>query len=176
MSDLFGPKMQLTRLLTASLTQSNPKDVRFFFPRTSSELWANSAVLANASPYFKTILAAGLSESDITTSVSNNGERKASQRASNDDFADSHDETDTQHPPAKVDEASDAPHKFHEVVITSSAHTTCAALLAYIYTSHLAFAPLRSSTTPRPDISTPPFPQPTSTKSLYQLSHFLSIF
>ncbi|KAL8281457.1 hypothetical protein RQP46_006141 [Phenoliferia psychrophenolica] len=166
------------------LQTANPNDVRFYFPKTESELWANSGVLSDASPYFKALLKSEFQEGRFLTSAARRegangkGKRKASELdvGEDGDGVDSDAETDNSHPPTRVGAESDALNPFHQIEITSASHTTYAALLGYLYTSHVSFAPLRSSSsTLRFVPSTTSLPHPVSPKSLYRLSHFVGV-
>ncbi|KAM0754253.1 hypothetical protein T439DRAFT_323119 [Meredithblackwellia eburnea MCA 4105] len=140
------------------LSQPRPNNVRFFFPRTSSELWANSDVLSSASPYFKDLLSSGFAEASSMTGLEVSGELegkrsggilggKDRKRAMLDnpgelDFEDSDDERDSQRLPTRVEPNSNIPAPWSEVVITDAAHSTFKAVLIWIYTSHINFIPL----------------------------------
>lgn len=149
--------------------------MRFYFPKTTSELWANSGILLSsvAGPHFKAILRSEISE--LTTGGgANTGEPNKHAVAPDEEFNDSDDETDERHPPPKVARTSPAPHAFQEIIITSAAHTTYAALLNYLYYAKLDFARLRSNR-PRGPVTTSTASHQVSPKSLYRLSHYLSI-
>lgn len=110
-------------------------------------------------------------------------------------FDDSDDDTDSapdsiSSSPAKTEEG-ECGSAFREIVVTETAFTTYRALLVYLQTEHLEFAPLLSSfndlsppsevtqrrhkkvTTPRPDGLS--LPLPASPKSIYRLAHLLSL-
>ncbi|ORY88836.1 hypothetical protein BCR35DRAFT_350750 [Leucosporidium creatinivorum] len=190
--------------VSAHLAARHPNDVRLYFPLCERELWANSAFLAEKSPYFKDLFASGFAEGSLRTE---------STRLEKDDdgawrmstFDDSDDETDTVPPsssPIKTEgdvTSSSSPVKseagcgspFREIIITETAFTTYRALLVYLQTAHIDFAPLLSSF--NADISFPPaatrrkmkittrrldgmsLPLPASPKSIYRLAHLLSL-
>uniref|UniRef100_A0A0K3CFU0 BY PROTMAP: gi/342320101/gb/EGU12044.1/ Proteophosphoglycan ppg4 [Rhodotorula glutinis ATCC 204091] n=1 Tax=Rhodotorula toruloides TaxID=5286 RepID=A0A0K3CFU0_RHOTO len=179
-------------------------DVRLFFPRQDADLWAKSSVLARASPYLKTLLASDFAESvavpqkrkrtaGVTAGTAAPAAANADALASNGQgFEDSDDETDElyfEKHPTLQHERDELQHPFKVIKITATAFTTYRAVLAYLRTGFIAFAPL-SSTLPvsdATDISTrksrieaaisanSSLPYPVSPKSTYRLAHLLEI-
>ncbi|KAL8293424.1 hypothetical protein RQP46_000125 [Phenoliferia psychrophenolica] len=58
---------------------------------------------------------------------------------------------------------------FHEVFVTDAAYSTYRAVVVWIYTGQITFAPIQSSATPKR------YPNSVSPKSVYRLAHFLDI-
>ncbi|BGO92223.1 hypothetical protein NBRC10512_000955 [Rhodotorula toruloides] len=179
-------------------------NVRLFFPRHDADLWPESSVLSRASPYFRTLLASDFAESVTvpqkrkrTASATTGTAAPAPTDADAADpdgqgFEDSDNETDKlyfEKHPALQHKRDELQHPFKEIKITATAFTTYRAVLAYLRTGFIAFAPL-SSTLPVPDetdISTrksrieaaisarSSLPYPVSPKSIYRLAHLLEI-
>uniref|UniRef100_A0A0K3CBT6 FGENESH: predicted gene_3.414 protein n=1 Tax=Rhodotorula toruloides TaxID=5286 RepID=A0A0K3CBT6_RHOTO len=131
---------------------ANPHDVRFVFPEPGGELWARSDFFARSSPYFERIL-----ESDAAEAVAVPSKRARTSKgkspatavdADDEDVEDSDIETDElyfkEHPALKQ-EPPESPSPYKEIRITKTAFTTYRAVLAYLRTGHIAFAPLSSS-------------------------------
>ncbi|GAA6052140.1 hypothetical protein NBRC10513_002695 [Rhodotorula toruloides] len=152
--DRFGTHVPGNVLLSRTPTLdllANPHDICLFFPRHNGRLWTRSDVLAGLSPYFKTLLSSGFADS-VT------------------DFDDSDDETDgvyfRRNPVKKSEEDVVIEHK--KVTITGTAFSTYRAVLAYIRTGYIAFAPLSSTCETRHAL-------PVSPKSTYRLAHLLEL-
>ncbi|BGP12401.1 hypothetical protein JCM10213_001994 [Rhodosporidiobolus nylandii] len=179
-------------------TKRLPHDVRLFFPRprnASAELWASGALLAAASPFFEDLLASGFTESAPRkrkrarkNSVPEVESTPLPSEEDEKDFEDSDDETDAflffDNPPKLDDspETEDLPYK--EVKITHTAFSTYSAVLTYLDTGHITFAPLSSSFASSEDRAAyltehlkeyPTLPLPISAKSAARLASFLSL-
>ena len=180
-----------------------------------AELWVNSTMLSAASPYFKTLLeTTGFSESllrkrkrfkvsaaaDLASGVA---EPVRAVPAQGDDVQgvapepvdksayDSDEETDSMVKSTlalRVDEDdqyNDGDFTFREIIITSTCYTTYRAILLYIQSGFISFAPLSSYRAPIPAGNRPyqvqsnlqqtPPTIPTSPKSLYALAHLLEM-
>lgn len=180
----------------------NALDVRLVLPRQlgfSLELWSNFALLKDASPYFTTLFESNFAET-LTTSSSkrrcidestpqasaSKGKEKKSSSVSGEprEFDDSDDEADeaaASHFPKGADDDSAA--LYHEVILPQACYTTFEAVLSYITTGYIEFAPLattltaeqRSTLRAQHLASTPLLPLPTSPKSVYSLAHLLDL-
>ncbi|GAA6045077.1 hypothetical protein JCM8097_001338 [Rhodosporidiobolus ruineniae] len=172
-----------------------PHDVRLFFPSPrpgGAELWAKADILSEASAYFKDLLTSDFAESVpqrskrarieavVKVDAAPNGPQK--------DFADSDDETDefffSKRPP-NVDAspaADDLPYR--QIAITQTAYSTYYAILVFLHTDFIHFAPLRSSSSSpsfrRDALETsyterPTLPLPISPKSAFRLADLLDL-
>ncbi|KAL8277427.1 hypothetical protein RQP46_010149 [Phenoliferia psychrophenolica] len=172
-----APKDDLSRLNLTLATFDRPtqRDVRFSFPHTSSELWADSTFLENASPYFKDLFASGFAEATLSHAApvapsDPNGKRKRVDEDENGGFSDSDDENDESNPPPKSDASSTPPpYPIHSVVVTAAAYSAYRAVLGFIYTNQIYFKPLRSTKKPSHPSSG------ASPKSVYRLADFLDM-
>ncbi|KAK4702802.1 hypothetical protein P7C70_g3418, partial [Phenoliferia sp. Uapishka_3] len=169
------------------ITSPHPNNVRFTFPN-GRELWANAATLAAASPYFKSLLESGFREG---TTVFEERTESTSAEVNSIDFDDSDDEglQPLEEALGRTPAASSSPavdtctHPIHHVKITQSSYITYLAVLCWISTGYIDWAPLSSSfsdTTTRANaISTTQklnsLPIPSSPKSIYRLAHFLEL-
>ncbi|PRQ76199.1 hypothetical protein AAT19DRAFT_13221 [Rhodotorula toruloides] len=146
------PEVLLSSIPSESHLLANPHDVRFVFPEPGGELWARSDFFARSSPYFERIL-----ESDAAEAVAVPSKRARTSKgkspatavdADDEDVEDSDIETDElyfkEHPALKQ-EPPESPSPYKEIRITKTAFTTYRAVLAYLRTGHIAFAPLSSS-------------------------------
>ncbi|BGP00317.1 hypothetical protein NBRC10513v2_004541 [Rhodotorula toruloides] len=159
---------------------ATPHNIRLFFPAHGADLWAESTLLSRSSPYFKMLLPSGFSESNTVCPCATCI------------FDDSDDETDElyfkKHPPRQ--DVRDEPQCTHkEIKITETAFTTYRAVLAFLRTGFIAFAPLSStllSSSPADAptrasrieavVSTDPtLPYPVSPKSTFRLAHLLEL-
>jgi hypothetical protein len=193
----------LTQLRAAGLADGRMiSDVRLFFPNLSEEgleLWAKSTVLADASPYFKTLLESGFLEGTKTHSKRRRTETlstNAGAAAGRDElsFEDSDDEADevylARQPNLDYVELEDF--EYREVQIVNTAFSTYRAVLVWLLTSYIHFAPLTSTTHPVVNASPkknltryrylleysenePKLPLPVSPKSVYRLAHLLEL-
>ncbi|KAL8278176.1 hypothetical protein RQP46_009349 [Phenoliferia psychrophenolica] len=178
-----GTAQEFAQKHTALLGSPFVNSVQFVFPRDGGrELWSNADILSDASPYFKALLESGFSESrsSITHPSSGAIERSAL------DFEDSDDDEAFATPPSDAPasaHSSTFPH--HRIEITKASFITYQAVLCWIYTDHLSWAPLASSfaatATGRSDAiqraveKRPKVPYPASPKSVYRLAHLLEI-
>lgn len=142
----------------------NPHNVRLFFPASGADLWASSDFLARSSPYFKTLLSSDFAEA-VTVPAKRARTRRSSAAttaaeadANAKDFDDSDDETDglyfAAHPP-QLSEADELQHPYKEIKITKTAFSAYRAVLAYLRTGHIAFAPLSATFTADPTPGAP---------------------
>lgn len=178
--------------------QPFPHNVRLFFPHVypgGVELWMKAEVLQRSSPWFKDLL-----DSDCAESVARRSKRARKSSTPEvarpfpaKDFVDSDDETDEflflQHPP-RLDSSSILDDlSYRQITITQTAFSTYYALIVFLTTGFIHFAPLSSSfvsstTSDRStrlaflstchDVSRD-LPLPVSPKSLYRLAHLLSL-
>ncbi|GAA5865979.1 hypothetical protein JCM1840_003363 [Sporobolomyces johnsonii] len=191
---------------SASIHHGSPNDVCFQFPRTSRQLWSNEDNLRKLSTYYDSLLssdfAEGSTSSQAIPSFSSHAEYT---------YDDSDVETDALKLGWKVKSKKgekQAQHQkqgqnmerggvpFKTVTIVDTAYTTYSAVLVWIATSYIRFAPLRSKfksgnsgdkgdksdkqaraaelnkTFSRSDSQLPP---PVSPKSVYRLAHLLEI-
>ncbi|BGP32868.1 hypothetical protein JCM10296v2_004653 [Rhodotorula toruloides] len=176
---------------------ANPHDVRLSFPRHGGQLWTRSDVLARLPPCFKTLLSSGFADS---VSVPAKRARTAGQKRAvavppqeEEDSNDSDDETDqlyfTNNPlDGDKEDEEEAVGAYEKVTITGSAFTTYRAVLAYLRSGYIAFAPLSSTCSPVVGASTsrqnrlqvaakskPDMPYPVSPKSTFRLAHLLEL-
>lgn len=171
----------------ASATSQLPNDVQLVFPFAGGrELWARSTLLSAASPYFKALFHAGFSESlsnKHTPIALESGERSRIRT-----FEDSDDEVDDDPglPSSRTPATNQpSPIPFHRIVVKEVAYTTYVALLVWIQSKHIEFAPLTSTFLSHPEnrlakiISAakndPLLPSPPSPKFVYRLAHILEI-
>ena len=169
-----------------------PNDVKFSFSPSKLVLWGNVESLSNSSPYFKTLFDSGFAESTPSTFRKQTSKSKRRKVERERDFDDSDDETDEFILARDVDQAaSDSSPQFEVpfrlVEINESAYTTYLAVLCWIDSGHITFAPLRSSSRLQSDPTSlrnaqlvessvhPAHPLPASPKSVYRLAHFLEL-
>ncbi|GAA6043229.1 hypothetical protein JCM8097_008471 [Rhodosporidiobolus ruineniae] len=176
--------------------QQLPHDVRLFFPNAHSdgaELWAKADVLTKSSSYFKDLL-----ESDFAEAVPRRSKRARTEGvievsppngcSEDKDFDDSDDETDeflfskrrpTLEQSSEADDVS-----YRQITATQTAYSTYRAILVYLHTGYIHFAPLRSSSSSSSSrravlesahADAPSLPLPISPKSAYRLSHLLGL-
>ncbi|GAA6037880.1 hypothetical protein NBRC10512_001472 [Rhodotorula toruloides] len=195
------PALEMTKLLEclpAIDLSATPFDVRLFFPNVregGAELWAESQFLAKASPYFATLLGSEFLESSVRhTKRPRLVEREAvaGPASSEDykDFDDSDDETDELYfktmPSLQHEHEGDCPLEYKQITIPHTAFTTYRAVLAYLRTGTIVFAPLTSSSQAHyqggasrfdnlPDRIRTNRPFPTSPKLAYRLAHLLEL-
>ncbi|GAA5877505.1 hypothetical protein JCM1840_003875 [Sporobolomyces johnsonii] len=153
-------------------------------------LWASSTLLAAASPYYRSLLDSDFPEATKRTAkqhlVESLGKAVPKAKPDTADFDDSDDEKDRAipsiSPPARPCEDLE----YHEVKITQTAYTTYKAVLIWIQTAHISFAPIRSTVprlgfpllvdaaSPSESLASPCRPSP-SPKSVYRLAHLLDL-
>ncbi|GAA5902960.1 hypothetical protein JCM6882_009655 [Rhodosporidiobolus microsporus] len=176
----------------ANVQSQVPADVCFFFPRTKHSLWGNEEFLKQASPYFKGVFSSGFKEGiprPATTSASTSKLAAYS-------FDESDDETDKLEGKFGAEkrkgakQLSSLPCK--TITVTDTAYSTYLAVLVYLYSHHISFAPLlstfrtsskarafaspsRASSVTKIIKAHPALPPPTSPKSVYRLAHLLDL-
>jgi hypothetical protein len=146
------------------------------------------ALLCTASPYLKQLLTSAFFEGTASTN-------STSTAAAFDDyaFAESDDETDKMEQEKRMTKQSDPNTPFKTITVTDTAYSTYLAVLIWLQSRHITFAPLlssfrkdgqtsdqalsaRSGALPTPSASKNPlFPLPASPKSVYRLAHLLEI-
>ncbi|GAA6043265.1 hypothetical protein JCM8097_008494 [Rhodosporidiobolus ruineniae] len=190
-----GSPETLARRLTGLNLQQLPHDVRLFFPKAregGAELWVKSDILAASSKYLKDLLASDFAESIPRRSKRSRADGQVAVKVEaggeEEHFDDSDDETDeflfSSRPPTleQPSEADDVPYR--QITITQTAYSTYHAILVYLHTGFIHFAPLRSSTAePDSRLSVlsaayeehPSLPLPISSKSAYRLAHLLQL-
>ncbi|BGP40888.1 hypothetical protein JCM10449v2_004853 [Rhodotorula kratochvilovae] len=177
-----------------------PNDVRVFFPsigETGVELWTTSHLLSSSSPYLKDLLASDFSES---VKIGSKGARASPKPAPTEvrppkDFEDSDDETDATLFEEKLPTLHDLDgldFTYRQITVTHTAYSTYRAVLRYLETGFIRFAPLSSSCLPTnpssrktrvqhiqdladdedKDDQLPPHVSP---KSVYRLAHLLRL-
>ncbi|GAA6058222.1 hypothetical protein JCM3770_005023 [Rhodotorula araucariae] len=165
-----------------------PHDVRLFFPfvgEAGAELWTTSHLLSYSSSYLKDFLA-----SDFAESVKIGSKRARTSKTPDPiteerppkDFDDSDDEADAalfkKKPPALHDLAG-LDFTYRQITITQAAYSTYRAVLRYLETDYIRFAPLSSlsapeAEAPRDDLNDN-LPPCVSPKSVYRLAHLLRL-
>ncbi|EMS18390.1 hypothetical protein NBRC10512_001470 [Rhodotorula toruloides] len=138
-----------------------PYDVRFHFSDAhehGAELWAESAFLERASPYFRILLASDFAETAVVPQKRPRTAPSTALPASpasgkEKDFDDSDDETDglffQKSPPQLFHHGDTHEFRFKQITVTQTAFTTYRAVLAFLRTGHISFAPLSSSSASR---------------------------
>ena len=123
-----------------------PNDAKFVFSPSNLVLWGNVESLSNTSSYFKTLFDSGFAES---TPVKGKNQSAKSAKVER-DFEDSDDEADDFILARDANQSSstsppqfDIP--FRLVEISEAAYTTYHAVLCWIHTGNIVFAPVRSS-------------------------------
>ena len=184
------------------ITTSTPNNVKFFFPHNRS-LFGNVDSLSKASPYYKTLFDSGFAEGSPSTPEQ--GAAKSNRPTVERGFEESDDDDDedimsestpipstaSDTPAAatvpSADSLDKADSSFRLVNIDAAVYTTYHAVLCYLQTGHITFAPLHSSFRLQPDSTTlrnakiaelhsnPSHPRPASPKSVYRLAHFLEL-
>ncbi|BGP35635.1 hypothetical protein JCM10296v2_007476 [Rhodotorula toruloides] len=177
-----------------------PYDVRLFFPDAGdggAELWSHSDFLDSSAYYFGTLLYSGFAET-VTHSKKRprtraNASTKTPPLIADDDqkteLDDSNDETDRvffEECPTRLHEhEGDCPLEYRQITITKTAFTTYRAVLSYLRTGYIVFAPLSSACKPLSTTSKrtrkqqlldiwyrqPSFP--VSPKSAFRLAHLI---
>lgn len=179
---------------------SHPNDVCIVFPRPSGavlELWANSTVLGEASPYLKTLLESDFAEgckrsatAHLASSPHESGINAESCMTLADDSDDEADKAVAQDRKEKTPSSIGGDHEYHKLTPNAS-YTTYRALLSWLHSGHLPFASFRTSTSAQSTsvdassprtlayheslLNTPSLPLATSPKSMYRLAHLIDI-
>ncbi|KDQ07422.1 hypothetical protein BOTBODRAFT_60007 [Botryobasidium botryosum FD-172 SS1] len=180
--------------LLGALDAPENHDVAFHFPR-GKRLYADRNVLQRESPYFRTMFRSGFQESG-------EHEPAAPSRKCVIPFEDSDEDSDAEDDgvkgcsPGELPEAApsipsptggvDLPpvheRSMSKIYVSDASYRTMRAVLYYIYSDHIAFAPLRSlpllpSGNTRETViqaylkTNPVYPTPVSSKSVYALAH-----
>ena len=164
----------------------------FVFPATATKLWASSKVLVDQSAYFRSLFGGNFSESTTRTSAENTEAPEFKVDETSRLYEESDDETD-EHFAAQVakkaplSDSNNLPHK--KVVINDAAFTTYQAILVWMSSRYIRFAPLRSSNTDKAgEVSKSRLQDvikmveaesetslPASPKSVYRLAHLLEL-
>ncbi|BGP46811.1 hypothetical protein JCM10450v2_002659 [Rhodotorula kratochvilovae] len=176
-------------------------DVRIFFPRAGengAEIWTDARLLSASSPYFEQMLNSEFAENvkigakRPRTRASGGGKKDAADTTTM-DFDDSDDEADEllvkHRPPSFYDTDNLGEYSYRQIIITKTAFSTYSAVLRFLETDFIRFAPLSSACTPV-DGSSPPsradritelvedepdLPFPVSPKSTFRLAHLLEL-
>ncbi|GAA6021035.1 hypothetical protein JCM10207_003894 [Rhodosporidiobolus poonsookiae] len=191
-------KLQLATRLSKLSLEHVPHTFRLVFSKpdkTEAELWASGKLLSSKLPYFKDLLASDFEEAIVRRSkrARKSGAQPVDVADDQKSFDDSDDETDAVlfavTPPKPSDATESADVSFHEIRIKLTAYSTYHALLVYLQTGMIRFAPLRSAASPSNPSSpstrrdwlteaackTPSLPLPVSPKSLYRLIDLLRL-
>ena len=170
--------------------------MRLFFPaaggRSDAVLWTSESLLTLSSPYFRTLFSSGLAET--VSAGSKRARRPAAStrtvkdRSSAKSFEDSDDETDKLVLGPSDDALDDVDFSYKQVVVTQAAYSTYRAVLLWMQTGFITFAPLSSSFDRAPEPlksrtdaikamhkEDPRLPYPVSPKSVYRLAHVLEL-
>ncbi|GAA6030019.1 hypothetical protein JCM8097_009217 [Rhodosporidiobolus ruineniae] len=168
--------------------RSSSSDVCLYFPRSGKHLWVSESFSKDSSPYFKQLFSSpGFAESSKAHSASSST-RTFDPYA----FDESDEETDKLEVKPKKDFMEvDAP--FKTVTITETAYSTYFAVLVWLQSRYIAWAPLYSSFRldgePRSSVSPmrisavtervlgsdDSLPPPVSPRSVYRLAHLLEL-
>ncbi|GAA5886730.1 hypothetical protein JCM5296_006385 [Sporobolomyces johnsonii] len=183
-----------------SILQRSPNNSCFHFPRTSRQLWANADSLRKISPYYDSLLSFDFAEgSTLSQAVPNSSslpeytyddsdaetdelELGCKAKSKKGEEQDQHEEQD------QKKETDDAP--FNTVTVVDTAYTTYFAVLVWLATGYIRFAPLRSKfksddrgakqarateLDKMVNESDSQLPPPASPKSVYRLAHLLDL-
>ncbi|KAI5477539.1 BTB/POZ-like domain containing protein [Pseudohyphozyma bogoriensis] len=166
----------------SSLSQYS-NNVQFLFPKSGKELWANSTILKNASPYFKTFFDSGFKEAVGTTREERDVATKevltpsVALQSTDEDISDHSEFEDSDRemsPPA--DAADEGSKKVFPITITEHEFKTYHATLIYILTGNITFAPLSSNKSSVVSLTASDAGPPSaSPKSIYRLADLLEI-
>ncbi|GAA5904125.1 hypothetical protein JCM6882_003952 [Rhodosporidiobolus microsporus] len=186
-------------------TERHPHNVRLFFPAVDGELWANSAILAHLSPFFKDLLESDFSEgierhtkrrrlddasADVDKTPSSQEEQKTSTPAASEkDYDDSDDDLDDlvqrTRPTLLSSPSSTDGVSYQQITVRHAAWSTYRALLSFLLTHNLPLGTLQSARHASLPVVPTSFtsilesgidrPLPVSPKSLYRLAHLLQL-
>jgi hypothetical protein len=196
---LFVPSLaDLPRPDTCTL--KTPHNVRLSFPNLGDdglELWSRATLLKSASSYLRTLLESDFSEGTTkrskrrrttpgAASSTTGGTTSDEDCAASEDSDDEADEVLIASGPPALDSSDTSELEYCEIKITETAYSTYRALLTWLNTSHMPFAPLVSSFAPSSTPSRkdhliarlsdePSLPLPVSPKSIYRLAHLLDL-
>lgn len=170
--------------------EQSPHDVCLDFVQVGKQLWANEDFLVAASPYFKDLLNSAFTEGAPTLSDLSSEPAEALSYT----FAESDAETDSAELVKERKASRSKPlAPFKRVAITETSYTTFFAVLVWLQTRHVSFAPLVSSfrtadktpgdarasrtaaVTSLAASQDPHLPAPASPKSIYRLADLLSL-
>lgn len=171
-------------------------DVKFYFLFVDREIWTSSKILMATSLYFKALFTSGFAEGIASAKTGNVNEPREHRRKKR-PFVESDDEADEADKNANLSsivspsaststsssKSSNIP--FHEIIVRESSYTTYSAVIVWVQSQYISFAPL-SSTFASPveehlnHLSTftqdePLLPLPSSPKSIYRLAHLLEL-
>ncbi|GAA5974121.1 hypothetical protein JCM11641_003448 [Rhodosporidiobolus odoratus] len=183
---LVQERENFARTVAAMSRNPSASDVRLVFPRTSQQLWANEALLIQSSPHYKTALSSAFAEGSASTETSLEAADVAPYT-----FEESDEETDkaeAMKATRKKEVQTSTP--FKTITVTDSSYSTYLAVLVWLQSHHISFAPLRSSfrTSGKSRLEAtqartvavaerganyPLVPPPSSPKSIYRLAHLL---
>ncbi|GAA5936910.1 hypothetical protein JCM3775_002742 [Rhodotorula graminis] len=119
----------------------SPQDVVVDFPHLGKQLWTSEAFLTAASPYYKALFASGFDEASSKTSELSHMPSVDASYA----FVESDAETDEADPKPSKARSSKVVAPYKRVVVVETSYTTYFAVLVWMQTRHVAFAPLASS-------------------------------
>ncbi|GAA6007050.1 hypothetical protein JCM10207_009184 [Rhodosporidiobolus poonsookiae] len=199
----FDPKGERRYRLVFELRQEffkpTPHNFRLFFPNLGQDgasLWINAELLSHFCPYFKDLLASDFAEAAPRRSkrprVSGAQPVDVQQKSvDRKDFDDSDDETDDFRFECCRPDIEEPPDdlSFREITVTQTAFSTYHALLVFLQTGYLRFAPLKSACKPSNPAGIKTWselvkkackkdtylPLPVSPKSLYRLVNLLRV-
>ncbi|GAA5915549.1 hypothetical protein JCM6882_005934 [Rhodosporidiobolus microsporus] len=183
----------------ATCNESTPHNVCLTFPRASApplRLYSNRDFLVKTSPYFRDLFASDFREAspaapaEAAVELDDAASAMSTDSGNDDDDLDSDEENNKLYLELSPPPSSHKPPAgVHEIEITEAAYSTYRAVLTYVQTGFIDFAPLKSTCLPR-------FPTaqrtrsvevtarasrvnsavlPPSPKSVYRLAHFLGL-
>ncbi|GAA5974116.1 hypothetical protein JCM11641_003445 [Rhodosporidiobolus odoratus] len=173
---------------TAATLSRTPANVLLTFPRTNQQLWANETVISSASPYLKAILSSSFAEGSPSPATPLQLTEVPPYT-----FEESDDETDeAEMKKQKPEESGKSVTPFQFIPVTDTSYSTYLAVLVWLDSHHIAFAPLlssfRTSGKSRVEASsarstavskllkdTHLLPSASSPKSIYRLAHLLEL-
>ncbi|GAA5928045.1 uncharacterized protein JCM15063_006067 [Sporobolomyces koalae] len=125
----------------ASLSDCQPQDVCLNFSKSSKRIWASSRVLTKASPFFRSLLSSGFAEGSGSTMTAH---------PVNPHFPYTFDDSDAEDDGKPEEETAKktnipVPSGVKVVNVTDTAHSTYFAVLVWISTEVIEFAPIRST-------------------------------
>ncbi|GAA6006983.1 hypothetical protein JCM10207_009159 [Rhodosporidiobolus poonsookiae] len=194
-----SPDNQLlaNRLGSKSTFRPTPHNFRLLFPKLGEDgasLWVRGALLSNTCSYFKDLLTSGFAEAAPRRGkrARTSGAQAVDVQASTinqKDFEDSDDDTDEYRFGENSPQFEEPPDdlSYREITITQTAFSTYHALIVFLQTGYLRFAPLKSACKPAnpKGIATrrefiagarkQSVPHPVSPKSLYRLVDLLRV-
>lgn len=170
-----------------------PNDVRFVFPRpdgTSLELWANSTILGEASPYLKTALESRFVEGSKESAKRRKKDKGAAIEQPSVYDAEGDSDAEGDDVIAEFERGSKKvhdDHQYHELT-PEACYTTYRAFLAWLHSGHIVFAaPHNDLAHPASNAAErlqvlrqtlankPSAVLPTSPRSLFELAHLLDV-